>query len=312
MNEGGSPRSWVQVLNYRGRDCIGDCLRSLKQIQDPPGGWRGVVVDNASDDDSAELVAERFPEFHLIRNDQNLGFAAGNNVGLRTALESGFEYAILVNMDLRGESDWIRRLVKEADAHPQAALLGAHILTEDGESVEFDGCQFDPVTTSGGYAEHPVGGPDTAVRNAAYACGAAMLLRLEIVREVGLFEDSFFAYHEDVELALRCRMHGYGVLNVRNALVYHSRGGAGAGRDFRDFLGTRNLTLTLGKLYDRSSWLQHGPALVSLLLGDRDRIPAVLAAAFDLPAVLHHRRRRAAVGVRSYAEVARELERLDR
>lgn len=283
------PRTWLVVLCHQGKDYIVRCLESLREQEVPQGGVRLVVVDNCSTDGSAGIVEARFPEVELIQTDRNLGFAAGNNIGIRRAMTAGAEYIGLLNMDTTVDPAWLRHLVETADKTPDAALLGARIYTADGLMVEFDGQQFDPVTTSGGYADYPVDQDTIGTGDAAYACGAALLMRASTMKEIGLFDETFFVYHEDVELSLRSWLHGYRVLNVASAIVFHEGGGAGAGTGLRDFMGTRNLVLTLVKDCDGQAWKRHGKQLSALFLS-RERLPAVFSAMFQVPTALHHRR----------------------
>ena len=309
-NSKGGPVTWIQVLNFQGLRCLESCLGSLRRMESPRGETRLVVVDNASTDGSIEIVRRGFPEVEILESSWNRGFAGGNNLGLRAALDEGADYVVLVNMDTRVAPDCIAKLVEVAEKRPEAVLIGATICSEDEQLVEFDGSQFDPVLTAGGYADTPRDGEaDEQVRPAAYACGAGMLLRLDALREIGLFSESFFAYHEDVELALRTRLFGYDVVNVADAFIYHARGGAGAGDHFRDFMGTRNLLLTLLKLYDRPSWLQNSACLADHFLGHGQpmRSQAILAALFDAPRVLHQRRRLRAEARKTYHQILAEL-----
>ena len=291
-NEAPAARTWVLVLNYQGEEHIAQCLDSLRRQEIPAGGVRCVVIDNASDDGSLEIVRRDFPEFELIESGRNLGFAGGNNLGIREAMRAGAEYVALLNMDTRVHPRWLRELIEVAEDAPDAGLLGARIHSADGSRVEFDGRQFDPVTTSGGYADRPPGDDAERFQPAAYACGAAVLMRTRALAEVGLLDESFFTYHEDVELSLRCWLYGYRVLNVANAVVYHRLGGAGAGTRYRDFMGSRNLVLTLLKLYDGRAWQTHGATLLSHFLSSQepDRFAAVCSALFHAPAALRHRR----------------------
>lgn len=308
------PLTWVQVLNYNGLHCLGNCLASLEGANPPAGRIRLVVVDNGSEDGSLDLVHEDFPRIEVIRSDRNLGFAGGNNLGLRKALAAGADYAVLVNMDAQVAPDCLVKLVGAAADNSRAALVGARICTEDGERVEFDGGQFDPVLTAGGYsdalrAEQPDRGPVPA----AYACGAGMLMRLEALKQIGLFTETFFAYHEDVELALRARLFGFEVLNVPDALVFHIRGGAGAGVGFRDFMGTRNLLLTLMKIYDRAAWHRNHQALTDHFLGGTypQRAQALLASLFKAPTMLRQRRRVQDQADRTYSQILNQLDSAD-
>ena len=303
---GRDPRTWLIILSYEGRDQIGACLDSVRQQHEPDGGVRCLVADNASRDGTAGLVRDRYPDFDLVENPRNLGFSAGNNAGIRLAMATGAEYVALLNMDCRVDPGWLRELVAVADAHPEAALVGARIHTADGRLVEFDGRQFDPVTTAGGYANRPPRPEPERARSAAYACGAGVLMRLEALAKIGLFHESFFAYHEDVELSLRAQLCGYSVLNATGAVVHHRGGGAGMGPGFRGFMGLRNLSLTLAELYDGSSWRAHGPALADLFLaGDSpEPLQSLCSALFHFPEALRARRRLKRLARRSYSEIA--------
>ena len=303
------PRTWVLVLNYQGRDHIEACLDSLRAQESPPGGVRCAVIDNASSDGSLETVRRRFPELDVISNERNLGFAGGNNVGIRRAMEAGAEYVALLNMDATVDPRWLSRLVEAAEEHPDAALLGARIHSADGATIEFDGLQFDPVTTSGGYADRPAQEDSSSgVIDAAYACGAGLLMRTAAVAETGLFDETFFAYHEDVELALRCWMHGYRVVNVAGSIVYHAVGGAQAGAEFRHFMGARNVVLTLLKLSDARSWQVNGTALTNHFFNDQNpqHRRSLISALFEAPAALLQRRRMRGNLRRALSEVLRD------
>jgi GT2 family glycosyltransferase len=134
-------------------------------------------------------------------------------------------------------------------------------------------------------------------------------MRLEAIQTIGMFSPYFFAYHEDVELALRCRLFGYEVLCAPSAMVFHSRGGAGAGNRFRDFMGTRNLVLTLLKIYDRETWRENSAALMGHFAAPADgqRFQAALAAFFDAPAALRDRRRLRRKALRRYSDILDDL-----
>ena len=309
-SENNGPRTHVFVLNYRGRDFLAACIQSLQTIEPPVGGWKCVVIDNDSDDGSVAMLRDRFPELELIRNEGNLGYAGGNNVGIRAAIRQGAEFVALLNMDLRVHPRWLSELVAAADANAAAALLGSRILTEDGRLVEFDGRQFDPVTTSGGYSYSRVTASSDRPYEAPYACGAALLLRLQALRDVGLFDPAFFAYHEDVDLALRCWLLGRKVLQVPTSIVYHSGGGAGAGKAFRDYMGARNSFLTVSKIFDSAAWRPHAPALIHHFLPDRDpaRMHASLAALHMLPRTLVYRRNLNARAKVYYSTLMKTLE----
>ena len=196
-----SQRTLVAILSYCGAEALGPCLDSVLTQKHPSGGFRVLVVDNASTDGSAELVRDRYPEVELLACRENLGYGGDNNLAIRRASEVGAEYVVLLNMDTSVASDGLFEFRRRRRGDPRAAILGARIYDRDGVLLEFDGSQFDPVLTAGGYADRPAeddcsGEPVPA----AYACGAALLLRLSALQEIGTFDESFFLYHEDVEL----------------------------------------------------------------------------------------------------------------
>jgi len=304
-------RTWVVVLNFQGREHVSDCLESLAAQDEPPGGAKVLVVDNASDDGSPEIVETRFPEIEILHNPRNLGFAGGNNAGIRRAMAMEADYVALLNMDATVDRHWLAELVEVADLHPTAALVGARIYTADGRKVEFDGQQFDPVLTAGGYSDRSPSPDPHRAREVAYACGAGVLMRVAALEQIGLFDESFFAYHEDVELSVRAWLCGYRVLNATRSAVYHQVGGAGAGVPFRDFMGLRNVALTLLKLYDGNSWRAGAQSIVNLYFDEAvpGRLDSALAALFEAPRVLERRRLLKARSRRTYSELVRDLER---
>jgi hypothetical protein len=304
-----APRTVVVVLSYCGESVLESCLESVIAQAPPPGGFTCVVVDNASNDDSVGLIQRRFPDIEILENERNLGFAGGNNRGIELAMTRGAEHVVLLNMDAIADPGWLTALVAAADQWPDAAILGSLVLTGDGTRVEFDGMQFDPVLTAGGYAERPFAAAESDVVSAAYACGAAMLVRTSALREIGLLAASFFLYHEDVELSLRAWRCGYQVLNVRSSRVRHDRSDEGKAR--RDFLGLRNLAATLFAHYGRDSWRANAPALLGFFLDESApwRLEAAFAASHLVPELLRQRRRLRSRVVRSYSEVLDELHR---
>lgn len=290
----GGPRTWVLVLNYRGHEHIADCLESLEAMGTPSGGYKVVVIDNASDDGSLDVARRRFPGVEIIENEVNLGYADGNNRGIRRALDEEAEYVAVLNVDAQVEGGWLGALVEYADDDGETAILGSLILSGDGNEVEFDGRQFDPVSTSGGYADRPLaeGDREAPPREVPYACGAALLLRAEALRQVGLFDPVFFAYHEDVDLAIRCWLAGWKVVLVPGSVVRHQGGGAGAGVGFRDFMGARNSLLTVLKTFDAAWWEANAEDLLGhfLMTDDRLRRRAALSALHRAPEILRRRR----------------------
>lgn len=214
------PRVCVIIVTHNGRQFLPDCLSSLRAVDYPVGHWTLVVVDNASNDGSPDYVAANFPTAVVIRQTQNIGFAAGNNVGLRHALAHGFEFAYLLNQDTVVQPDFLRQVVAIAQAEPGVAavqskllLHGTSLVNSRGNVIHYLGFGY-----AGGHRQPD--GP-LPIRDIAYASGAATLLRCATLRSVGLLDETLFMYHEDLELGWRLWLAGYRCVLAPDSVVYH-------------------------------------------------------------------------------------------
>ncbi len=215
------------VLSWNGREDTLRCLESL-------AGVETVVVDNGSADGSAEAVAERFPGVELIRTGVNLGFAAGNNVGIRRALDRGADWVVLVNNDATAAPDLVEALVAAAGRHPDAgALAGKVYVAEPPDVLWYAGGNFEPRL---GYSGRVRGtgkrddGSFDEERDVDWGTGALLAVSREAIDRVGLLDEELFAYLEDVDWCLRIRDAGLRVVFVPTLRAWHrvsaSTGGA--------------------------------------------------------------------------------------
>jgi len=208
------------VLNWNGGDDTLDALASLD-------GVPTICVDNGSTDGSDERVAERFREVELLRTGANLGFAGGNNAGIRRALERGADWVLLLNNDAVAEPGLAEALERASAARPDAGLLACKILAADGQSVQYAGATFNARLGYSGRVSTE--GPD-AVRDVGRADGAALAVSRAAAEAAGLLDESLFMYVEDVEWSLRVRAAGYGIVFVPAARVRHKGSGSSGGR----------------------------------------------------------------------------------
>jgi GT2 family glycosyltransferase len=210
------------VLNWNGGD---DTLRALESLR----GLAVICVDNGSTDGSAEAVEQRLPEVELIRTGTNLGFAGGNNVGIRRALERGADWVLLLNNDAVAEPGLATALERVAAARPDAGLLACKVLFADGETVEYAGASFNALL---GYSGRRVGWGERdrfhERRDVDRADGAALAVSRVALERAGLLDEDLFAYVEDVEWSLRIRRAGFAIVFVPDAKVRH-RGSASTG-----------------------------------------------------------------------------------
>lgn len=207
------------LVGWNSRDYLEDSLSSLTASRGVD--LRVIFVDNASSDDSVEFIRSRYPDVTIIQNVENTGFCRGNNIGIEAALKLGAEAVFLVNVDTVVEPDCLRLLHAELR---EDRLVQPLILLHPRETDEL-------VNTSGGTLHYlgfsycsdyrrPSAGVNRE-RPMLIASGAAVLIPAPVLRKVGAFDESFFMYHEDVDLTWRARLAGYGIRLVPEAKVWH-------------------------------------------------------------------------------------------
>jgi GT2 family glycosyltransferase len=214
-----APEVVAVVVNWNGVAHLAECLDSLlAQRPRPPS--RVVVVDNGSTDGSREVIAGYGAAVTPIFNDGNRGFAEGSNQGIELG---GGELVALLNNDAVADPGWLAALVAALGRHPQAGSCTSRILSHADREV-FDNVGHvlfrDGLTRGRGRLERDAGQYDRE-EEVFCASGCACLLRRSMLDDVGLFDESFFAYCEDADLGFRARLRGWSALYVPDAVAYH-------------------------------------------------------------------------------------------
>jgi GT2 family glycosyltransferase len=224
------------VLSWNGRE---DTLAALESLR----GIETVVVDNGSTDGSAAAVADRFREVELIRAGVNLGFAGGNNVGIRRALDGGAEWVLLLNNDAVVEPGLVDALAEAAAVRPDAGVLACKVLHADSDRLWYAGAGFNPYTGRSRHRGFRAPDAPGALEDTGRATGAAMAVSHAAIAAVGLLDEELFLYAEDLEWSLRIRAAGFAVVYVPNARVRHrvSSAAGGAGSPTTSYYETRNM-----------------------------------------------------------------------
>ncbi|OFW15064.1 MAG: hypothetical protein A3F70_14335 [Acidobacteria bacterium RIFCSPLOWO2_12_FULL_67_14] len=299
----------VVVVTWNGRSFVEPCLEALASQRGV--AFETILVDNASSDGTAELVRQKFPDVRLIVLPENLGFAGGNNAGVRAAAG---EFVAFLNNDAVPDPDWLRALRSGIDVGSRFLLATSQIVyMHDPAVIDSAG---DGVFRWGGAFKRHHGAPASAAggsREVFSACGAACLIARSVFQELGGFDEDFFASHEDADLSYRARLRGYRCRYVAEARVRH-HGSATLGRSSVQsvFHGQRNvewmyLKNTPGWLLARTlpgHVLYNAAGAVHFArLGLLGTFLRAKAAAFaDLPRVLQKRsdiQRTRTVGVRA-------------
>ena len=238
----------VVIVNWNGRHLLKECLDSVlaQSFRD----FEIVLVDNGSQDESAEYVQEQYPAIRLVGLKDNIGFAGGNNAGIRTAFG---KYIALLNNDTRVDTAWLSSLLNEAEASPRSiGMWACKILSYDNPGI-FDNVGLllypDGLARGKGRLDADNGQYDQKTE-ALFPSGCAGLYRREMLDEIGLFDEDFFAYADDVDLGLRARLAGWGCIYAPLAKVYHKySSSSSAYSPFKAFLVERNRIWVLLKYY---------------------------------------------------------------
>ena len=259
-----APEVDVIIVNYNAGTMLRDCVAALA-AQDMEN-FRVFLIDNASQDASIEALPPLDDRFEVIKLDENTGFAKGNNIG---AARGSAPWIALLNPDAYAKPDWLRQLLKTAQSDPSIVMAGStqidanqhHLLDGAGDLYAPTGFAWR------GLWHHPIESlPDTG--EVFGPCAAAALYRRDAFEAAGGFDEDFFCYHEDVDLAFRLRLAGGRAIQVREAMVYHEGSGvAGAQSPFAVFHGTRNRTWTFFKTMPLPLLIVFLPFHVILLCG---------------------------------------------
>ncbi len=297
------------VIPHFRAEVLSDCLESLYAHSDLP--IRVVVVDDGQDAPSLQRARRLFPQIHVLRNERNLGFSSSCNRGLLAAVT---RYAVLLNDDTRVAPDWLGPLVEAAESDPTVAACQPKLLSAAAPE------RFDYGGAAGGYidrlgftfcrgrifdhCERDTGQYDQ-MAPLFWACGSAMLLRVEVVRSVGLLDLDYFMHFEEIDLCWRLHLAGHRIVAVPASVVYHHSGWSLPPSTYlKAYLNHRNNLVALCKNLEAGPLLRLLPLRLLLevaasltYLGKRQwrQVPAPLVALLWLavhPRQVLRRRRR--------------------
>ena len=284
------------VLNYRTPSATASAVRSLQSSNWP--ALEVIIVENGSEDGSADSLRAALPGVTILESPANLGFAGGCNVGIRHALSRDFDAVLLVNSDATIEHDGIARLAAAIGQDPTVGIAGPVLLAGDDTSrIESMGLAFSPSTgrmvgRSAGRAIADVG-PAGADRVDAVS-GAVMLIKRTVFDKIGLLEEAFFYGFEDLDFCLRSRQAGFLTVVVGGAHAVH--GGSlsvGSRSPRRLYFAARNHLLLVSRLPDRSL-IQQATQVFSIFFLNlahaviRSGVPLLPAVRAILRGTVHH------------------------
>lgn len=216
------PLVYIVVLTWNGKTDTIECLNSLKKIDYP--NYKILVVDNASEDGTSEIVRSEFPEIELIINKENLRFAGGNNVGIDYSLQRKSDYVLLLNNDTIVERNFLSQLIESAETNPKIGIVGPKIyFYSEPKRIWYAGGKIEWWK---GWISH-VGireidnGKYETVRETDFITGCCMLIKREVVESIGKLDERYYIYGEDVDYCIRAKAVGYNILFQPKAIIWH-------------------------------------------------------------------------------------------
>jgi GT2 family glycosyltransferase len=251
----------VIIVNWNGLVDTVACLESLRRVSQGICKLEIVVVDNASEDDSVKTIKNKFPEVKIIENKYNSGFAGGNNIGIKFAQSSNSDFIWLLNNDTEVDPKVLTELVGTAEKNPEAGIIGSKIYfyagreyhlgryakSELGHVIWYVGGVIDWKNM---YASHKnvddvdVGQFNTLMET-DYVTGCSMFVRSSVFMKIGLLDEKYFMYLEDLDFCLRAKQAGFKLFIEPKSILWHKNSGSTAkpGNSLHVYYQTRNRLL---------------------------------------------------------------------
>ena len=215
-----NPNISIIIVNWNGKRYLNECLISVFNQTFP--NYRVILVDNGSTDGSVEFVRENYPEVTIIKLEKNLGFAGGSNVGIKEALkDKSVSYIALLNNDTKVDKNWLYELVKVAESEKRNGITVSEILPMDRQNI-YSTNRVHKLRKLYNWLMHLY---YRLQYPPSVAHATACLYKRVMLEDIGLFDETFFAYCEDLELSWRAYKKGWKAKYVPESLVYQEGGG---------------------------------------------------------------------------------------
>ena len=205
---------FIILLNYKGYEDTTACINSLRKVSYQ--NYHIIVVDNCSGDGSYERLKEENPDCIVKLAEKNNGFSAGNNIGIRYAMNHGADYIMLLNNDTEVKPDFLEKMVNVADDNI-VVTPSIYFYSEPNEIWYADGrINYSRCTVSNGN--------DKESKYCNYASGCCLLMPRKVIEKVGYWAEEYFMYYEDMDYSIRILKNGFKIFYNKDAVVYHKVG----------------------------------------------------------------------------------------
>jgi GT2 family glycosyltransferase len=213
----------IILLNWNTPGHTINCIASLKQYANE-ALFDIIVADNGSTDGSLALIKVQFPGLIYIDNQENLGFAEGNNRALTYSIEQGYAYSLVMNTDTQIDEDIVTGLSTHLEHHPEAAAVQPAIYWIHNKTNIWNGRGCFNSILGITYSDKSISQPSIAFKTAEWLTGCCLMIRNSALAKGGLFNKQFFLYYEDVDLSFRLRRAGYELHYLPACKMYHEAG----------------------------------------------------------------------------------------
>lgn len=226
MNENKLPFVYIVILNWLKNGLIDtiECLESVFKLDYP--NFEVIVVDNESQDESVNIIGKSYPRVILIRNEENLGYCAGNNIGMRYALKNGADYLWLLNNDTVVYSDSVSKMVDLAESSFDIGLVSPTIYYfENPQKIQYAGSYIKLEDLSIIYPDlsSEVIHPDFQTGKSVYVWGTGLFIKRNCIEKIGFLNEAYFAYYEDADYTLRSMHSGFRSVICSSAKILHKK-----------------------------------------------------------------------------------------
>lgn len=213
---------YIIILNWNGKNDTLECLKSLEKIN--YGNYKIIAVDNGSSDGSVFEIKEKHPQTIIIENKKNLGFAGGNNIGIKYAINDEVDYVLLINNDTTVEENFLNELVNVGESDKKTGILGPKICYYDEPKIIWSaGGNVNWLKNKGVHIglNEVDRGQYNKTKEADYLTGCCLLIKREVIEKIGVLSEDYFLYYEDTDFCLRAKNAGYKCVFVSGSKIYH-------------------------------------------------------------------------------------------